>query len=624
MANRLLRAVIPVLVFLLLAGTGQARAADVTLAWAPSLTPDVDYIVHWGTQPGMYTSSVEAGTGTSYVVTGLTFGCTYYFAVQARARDGLTSAFSNEVSGRSGFAGAEPDPNWRIVGRADFNRDGRSELVLRNAMTGESRLWLLGGDSVTGTQALPSSSDPNLDMVAVADFDRDGSPDLLWRNRVTGENSIWYMNGDALLRSANIKTVGDVRWTIVAAADFNGDERPDILWRHVGTGENMIWFMDGEVTYQQEVVLRVADLNWRAAVVDDFNKDGYPDIIWWNASSGQTVLWEMRGAVELAHATIDTVTDTNLRPVASGDFDADGRPELVWQDVATGRTEIGKVAAPAQLISPDPGLPIGAASATFGWSPGSGVSQVALYVGTDSPGSYDIYFGFQGADVSRLVSNLPADGTTLYVRLWSLVDGAWRYLDYAYRTADTTAAAQLTSPQPGSALTSPSAAFAWTPGAGVLKIVLYVGTDGAGSYDVYCGSQESLTSMVSGLPTDGSPVYVRLWSRFPRGWRYVDYTYNLEPGAATVARMLSPVPGTALLSPSTMFRWSSGASVQEFVLYVGTRGAGSFDLYFGSEGTTLSRTVAGLPGNGSTIYVRLWSRLATGWQFVDYVYTAAP
>jgi hypothetical protein len=624
MVNKLLRAVIPVLGFLLLAGTGQARAADVTLAWDPSPTPDVRYIVHWGTQSGTYTSSGEAGTGTSYVVTGLTFGCTYYFAVQAKAPDDSTSEYSNEVRGRPGFASAEPDPSWRIVGPADFTRDGRSEMVLRNPMTGEYRLWLLDGDSVTGTRALQSSSDPNLDMVALADFDRDGSPDLLWRNRVTGENSIWYMNGDAFLRSANIQTVDDVRWTVVAAADFNGDERPDILWRHVGTGENMIWFMDGEVTYQQEVVLRVADLYWRAAVVDDFNKDGYPDIVWWNASSGQTVLWEMRGAVELAHSTIDTVTDTNLRPVASGDFDSDGRPELVWQDVVTGRSEIGKVAAPAQLISPDPGSPLGGASATFGWSPGSGVSQIVLYVGTDGPGSYDIYFGSQGADVSRVVSNLPTDGTTLYVRLWSLVDGAWRYLDYTYRTTDSTAAAQLTSPQPGSALTAPSAAFAWTPGASVSKIVLYVGTNGLGSYDVYCGSQESLTSTVSGLPTDGSPIYVRLWSRLPRGWRYVDYTYNLEPGAATVAQMLSPAPGAALPSRITTFRWSSGAGVQEFVLYVGTQGAGSYDLYFGSEGTTLSRTVAGLPMNGSTVYVRLWSRLATGWQFVDYAYTATP
>ena len=36
----------------------------------------------------------------------------------------------------------------------------------------------------------------------------------------------------------------------------------------------------------------------------------------------------------------------------------------------------------------------------------------------------------------------------------------------------------------------------------------------------------------------------------------------------------------------------------------------------------LSRTVSGLPTNGSTIYVRLWSLIGSTWQFTDYTYTA--
>jgi len=34
-------------------------------------------------------------------------------------------------------------------------------------------------------------------------------------------------------------------------------------------------------------------------------------------------------------------------------------------------------------------------------------------------------------------------------------------------------------------------------------------------------------------------------------------------------------------------------------------------------------TVSGLPANGSTLYVRMWSKISGVWQFNDYVYIAA-
>ena len=38
----------------------------------------------------------------------------------------------------------------------------------------------------------------------------------------------------------------------------------------------------------------------------------------------------------------------------------------------------------------------------------------------------------------------------------------------------------------------------------------------------------------------------------------------------------------------------------------------------------LSATVTGLPTNGSTIHVRLWSKIGSNWPFVDYTYKAKP
>jgi hypothetical protein len=172
-------------------------------------------------------------------------------------------------------------------------------------------------------------------------------------------------------------------------------------------------------------------------------------------------------------------------------------------------------------------------------------------------------------------------------------------------------------------LTSSNATFAWTPGSGVSAIALYIGTAGVGSYNVYYGTQATDTRTVTGLPTSGAPIFVRLWSFLPSGWQYEDYTYNPSPGATAVAEMTSPAAGSSLASSIVTFRWTAGTNVSGTVLYVGTRGPGSYDLYYGSQGTSLSRTVASLPVNGSRIYVRLWSQLAHGWQYMDYAYHAA-
>ena len=77
----------------------QLRAADLTLAWDPSIGTDVTgYRLHYGTTNGVYSTKVEAGSATSCKVSGLTAGLTYYFAATAINSSGIESAYSNQVS----------------------------------------------------------------------------------------------------------------------------------------------------------------------------------------------------------------------------------------------------------------------------------------------------------------------------------------------------------------------------------------------------------------------------------------------------------------------------------------------------------------------------------------------
>jgi len=90
-----------------------AHAGEVTVAWDPNPEPEVaGYKIYFGTTPGNYTVSMNAGNITSMVISGLETGLTYYFAAVAYDSSGNESGFSNEISYVvPAAASAEPSPS---------------------------------------------------------------------------------------------------------------------------------------------------------------------------------------------------------------------------------------------------------------------------------------------------------------------------------------------------------------------------------------------------------------------------------------------------------------------------------------------------------------------------------
>ena len=140
------------------------------------------------------------------------------------------------------------------------------------------------------------------------------------------------------------------------------------------------------------------------------------------------------------------------------------------------------------------------------------------------------------------MSNLPGNGETVYVRLYSLINGAWQPIDYTYVAYGAPVAASLTTPTPDTPtqLSGTSVAFSWTPGNTAAHFEFYVGTTGAGSSNLYNSSSVTATTeTVSNLPDNDSTVYVRLYSLINGAWRYNDYTY-ISAGVATQATLTTP------------------------------------------------------------------------------------
>jgi len=232
------------------------------------------------------------------------------------------------------------DPNWQIVGCADFSGNGKADILWRNQQTGENAIWFMNGTTVVSAPMLPTISDVNWQVAGVGDFNGDGKADILWRHALSGQNSIWLMNGGTIASSAMLTTVSDLNWQVAGVGDFTGDGEDDILWRHAVSGENSIWFMNGTKVTSSAMLTTVSDLNWQVAGVGDFNGDGKADILWRHAATGQISLWLMNGATVTSSPTVATISDLNWQIKRVGDYNGDGKSDIFWRHAVTGQNAI--------------------------------------------------------------------------------------------------------------------------------------------------------------------------------------------------------------------------------------------------------------------------------------------
>jgi cyclophilin family peptidyl-prolyl cis-trans isomerase len=176
----------------------------------------------------------------------------------------------------------------------------------------------------------------------------------------------------------------------------------------------------------------------------------------------------------------------------------------------------------AQMLAPAPGSTLPGAATTFSWDAGVNATGYALWIGSTA-GAYDLAAESTGTNLSRTVT-LPVDGRTLYVRLWSLINGTWQSTDHTY-AAVPPVPAQMLSPANGSTNTSASVTFNWNAGAGVSQYALWVGS-ASNSSDLFAQVLGTNRSRTLTLPTDGRALYVRLWSQGYNGWVSNDYRYK--------------------------------------------------------------------------------------------------
>ncbi len=147
-----------------------------------------------------------------------------------------------------------PGADWHIAGTDDFDGDGKADMLWR-ADSGTLVIWEMDGTRIKfggyvndGAQAVPA---PGADwhIAGTADFDGDGKNDILWRTD-SGMLAIWEMDGTRIKFGGYVNNGTDAvgapgaDWHVQQLGDYDGDGKNDILWR-TDSGSLAIWEMDG-------------------------------------------------------------------------------------------------------------------------------------------------------------------------------------------------------------------------------------------------------------------------------------------------------------------------------------------------------------------------------------------
>jgi hypothetical protein len=280
-------------------------------------------------------------------------GTTYYWSILSRTNATPVNSSLSAQSSLQAFTTAGPNqgcsgmPGGSGNASGDFDGDGHPDLIWQSDASRQVTVWYMGAagsNALVRANWIDPAGEPGWKIVAVADFNRDGKPDLVWQNDTTRQVTVWYMGGagGATLVGANwIDPAGQPGWKVVAAADFNGDGQPDLVWQNDTTRQVTVWYMGGAggaTLVGTNWIDPAGQPGWKIVAAADFNRDGKPDLVWQSDASRQVVVWYMGGAAGATPAGsnwIDQAGEPGWAVVAAADFNGDGQPDLVWQNDTT-------------------------------------------------------------------------------------------------------------------------------------------------------------------------------------------------------------------------------------------------------------------------------------------------
>ena len=172
-----------------------------------------------------------------------------------------------------------------VAGVADFNGDGKADLLLTDNSTFDVAVMLGNGD---GTFQAPTTTHTAVDnsFIAIADVNRDGKPDI-----IVNTGSFLFVfpgNGNGTFTRGGQFSF-NIQPTWIVAGDFNGDGKIDIAAQAplASGAEIVVDLGNGDGTFQAPKATSLLNVSnsYNLIVAGDFNGDGKLDLAMLSATN---------------------------------------------------------------------------------------------------------------------------------------------------------------------------------------------------------------------------------------------------------------------------------------------------------------------------------------------------
>ncbi|WP_285682940.1 glycoside hydrolase domain-containing protein [Actinoplanes sp. NBRC 103695] len=190
--------------------------------------------------------------------------------------------------------GASWDTMNAIIRIGDWDKDGREDVVARQASTGRLLFYPGLRNALGVSKQIGTSWNSMRELTAIGDFDSDGFPDLLAAS--TADNSLYlYPGRDGVVSGPRVKITGggwDTMSELAGVGDFDSDGFNDLIARHTASG--VLYLYPGAAGgFGTRREIGSSWQNMRDLVgAGDINRDGFQDLVSIDASGA---VWRYEG-----------------------------------------------------------------------------------------------------------------------------------------------------------------------------------------------------------------------------------------------------------------------------------------------------------------------------------------